>query len=52
MALHSFNNSLALGINELSWSAGGILGLIAASMLVIAVITGPLSRPAARPAGV
>jgi membrane protease YdiL (CAAX protease family) len=43
MALHSFNNSLALGVNELHWSAAAIVGLMAASMLVIAAITGPLS---------
>jgi uncharacterized protein len=49
MALHSFNNSLALGVNQLHWSAGAIVGLMAASMLVIAAITGPLSVPS-RPA--
>ncbi len=43
MALHSANNALALGINQLSWSALAILGLIAASWLVIAVVTGPLA---------
>jgi membrane protease YdiL (CAAX protease family) len=45
MALHSFNNSLALGVNELHWSALGILGLMVASLLVIAAITGPLAAP-------
>jgi uncharacterized protein len=49
MALHSFNNSLALGVNQLHWNAGAIVGLMAASMLVIAAITGPLSVPS-RPA--
>ncbi len=47
MALHSFNNSLALGVNELHWGAGAILALIAGALLVIGVLTGPL---AARPA--
>lgn len=45
MALHSFNNSLALGVNELHWGAAPILGLIAGSFLVIGAITAPLSRP-------
>jgi membrane protease YdiL (CAAX protease family) len=45
MALHSFNNSLALGVNELHWSALGILGLMVASLLVIAAITLPLAAP-------
>jgi uncharacterized protein len=48
MALHSINNSLALGINQLHWSAGEILALIAGSVVVIGAITGPL---AARPVG-
>ncbi len=43
MALHSFNNSLALGLNELHWNGGQIIGLMIASLLVIAVATGPLS---------
>jgi membrane protease YdiL (CAAX protease family) len=43
MALHSINNSLALGINQLHWSAPGILGLMAGALLVVGVITGPLS---------
>jgi membrane protease YdiL (CAAX protease family) len=42
MALHSFNNSLALGVNELSWNAAEILGLIVAALLLVAAITGPL----------
>jgi hypothetical protein len=41
MALHSANNALALGV-ELSWSTLAIVGLIAASWLVVATITGPL----------
>jgi len=43
MALHSFNNSLALGFNELKWNGAEILGLIVASLLVIAALTGPLA---------
>ena len=45
MALHSFNNSLALGVNQLHWDAGEIIGLMLGSMLLIAAITGPLSSP-------
>jgi uncharacterized protein len=50
MALHSANNALALGVNQLSWSAPAIVGLIAASWLVIWVVTAPLSRRSAQPA--
>lgn len=50
MALHSANNALALGVNQLSWTAPAILGLILASWLVIGATTGPLSRPERRPA--
>jgi hypothetical protein len=46
MALHSANNALALGVNQLSWSALGILGLILASWVVIAAVVGPLAAPA------
>jgi len=42
MALHSANNALALGVNQLGWNAAEIVGLIVASWLVIAAITGPL----------
>lgn len=42
MALHAFNNSLALGIDQLHWNAGEILGLAAASLAAIAAITLPL----------
>jgi membrane protease YdiL (CAAX protease family) len=47
MALHSLNNCLALGINELSWSAGEIALLMAGSLALIAVVTVPLARPGA-----
>ena len=43
MALHSANNALALGVNQLHWGVGAILGLIAASWLVVGAVTGPLS---------
>jgi hypothetical protein len=45
MALHSINNSLALGINQLHWNAAEILALILGSLLVIGAGTVPLSRP-------
>ena len=44
MALHSANNALALGVQQLDWSALAIVGLIVASWLVIAVVTVPLGR--------
>ena len=43
MALHSVNNALALGVNQLSWSAPEILGLMAGSLLTITVLTGPFA---------
>lgn len=43
MALHSVNNSIALGYNELHWTGGEILALIAGSIAVIAAVTLPLS---------
>jgi hypothetical protein len=50
MVLHSANNALALGVNQLSWSALAILGLIVASWAVIAVCVGPLAPRTPRPA--
>ena len=49
MALHSANNALALGVNQLSWSALAILGLIVASWVVIAVVVGPLAAALTAP---
>ena len=46
MALHSVNNSVALGVNELHWSSGVIVVVAAGALLVIGLLTGPLSRPA------
>jgi membrane protease YdiL (CAAX protease family) len=43
MALHSINNSLALGVNQVSWNAGEVFALMAGSLLVIGAITLPLS---------
>ena len=42
MALHSANNALALGVQQLDWSALAIVGLVIASWLVIGVVTSPL----------
>jgi membrane protease YdiL (CAAX protease family) len=44
MALHSINNCVALGANEFGWGPGKILLICAGSLLVIALVTGPLSR--------
>ncbi len=44
MALHSFNNCLALGVNQEHWGAAAILGLTLASWAVMAIVTGPLAR--------
>jgi membrane protease YdiL (CAAX protease family) len=53
MALHSVNNALALGVNQLNWNAAEIVGLMVASLAVIGLLTGPLAGPpvpwAARP---
>jgi uncharacterized protein len=50
MALHSINNSLALGVNQLHWDAGAILALLAASVAVIGAITLPLAARTPAPA--
>ena len=50
MALHSLNNSLALGVNQLQWNAGAIVALMAGGLLVIGVLTAPLSRGTPAPA--
>jgi len=51
MALHSFNNSLALGVNQLHWNAAEILALVVGSALVIAAATIPLAGRARWSAG-
>jgi membrane protease YdiL (CAAX protease family) len=48
MALHSINNSLALGYNELHWHAIAIFGLIVAALVVVGTITLPLAPREAR----
>jgi CAAX protease family protein len=42
IALHCINNSVALGVNQLSWNAGAILGLIVGALVVVAGLTGPI----------
>jgi uncharacterized protein len=46
MALHSINNSLALGISQLHWNAGEVIALMVGAVGVIAVLTAPLARQA------
>jgi len=42
MALHSANNALALGIDDLHWTAPEIIGLILGSWALITLVVGPL----------
>ncbi len=44
MALHSLNNSLALGIDQFHWNVGEICALIAGSVLMICALTLPLAN--------
>ncbi len=44
MALHSINNCIALGVDEMGWNTGEIVALTVGALLLIAVVTGPLSR--------
>src|SRR5579862_222456 len=46
MALHSINNSLALGISQLHWTGGEILALMVGSLCVIGAVTGRLGARA------
>ena len=50
MALHSVNNSIALGYNELHWNGGEIVALILGSVAVIAAVTLPLANRNGAPA--
>jgi uncharacterized protein len=50
MALHSINNSLALGVNQLHWNGGEILALIAGGLAVVGAITLPLAARSPAPA--
>ncbi|MGI8429261.1 MAG: CPBP family intramembrane glutamic endopeptidase [Solirubrobacteraceae bacterium] len=43
IALHSFNNCLAVGLNQFHWNLAEIFALMAGSLLVIGAATGPLS---------
>jgi membrane protease YdiL (CAAX protease family) len=47
LALHSFNNSLALGV-LLGWNAGAIGGLLAASWALVAAVTWAMVRAGRR----
>lgn len=42
IALHSANNALALGVNQLSWNAPEIVGLVLLSWAVVGALTLPL----------
>jgi hypothetical protein len=42
MALHSINNSLALGIGQLHWNSAEIIGLMFGSLLIIGSLTLPI----------
>lgn len=46
IALHSANNALALGVNQLGWSAPAILGLMLGAWAVIVVLTWPIGARA------
>ncbi|HTU87391.1 MAG TPA: type II CAAX endopeptidase family protein [Solirubrobacteraceae bacterium] len=50
MALHSVNNSLALGVNQLHWNGGEIVALIAGGLAVVGAITLPLASRSPAPA--
>jgi len=43
MALHSVNNSLALGVTQLHWNGGEVLALAAGSVALIGAVTLPLA---------
>lgn len=44
MALHSINNCIALGVNELHLGAGEIAAVTVGSLALIALLTGPLAQ--------
>jgi uncharacterized protein len=50
MALHSVNNSIALGYNELHWNGGEIVALVVGAIAVIAAVTLPLASRTPAPA--
>lgn len=43
MALHALNNCIALGVNELGWGGARIVALCVAALLMLALLTLPLS---------
>lgn len=47
IALHSLNNSVALGATQFHWSGGEIVGLTVGSLAVIGALTLPLAGPRA-----
>lgn len=51
MALHSVNNSLALGITQLHWNGGYVVALAAGSVALIGALTLPLANRRPAPAG-
>jgi membrane protease YdiL (CAAX protease family) len=50
MALHSVNNSLALGITQLHWNGGEVVALAVGSVTLIGAVTLPLAGHRAAPA--
>jgi membrane protease YdiL (CAAX protease family) len=44
MAIHAINNSVALGVNEMHWGPGPIVGVAVGALAAIALVTGPFSR--------
>jgi membrane protease YdiL (CAAX protease family) len=42
MAMHSANNALALGVDDLHWTAPEIIGLMLGSWALIALVVGPI----------
>jgi hypothetical protein len=44
IALHSLNNSVALGVNEFGWGKGPIVALAVGSLAIVLALTLPLSR--------
>jgi hypothetical protein len=48
IALHSANNALALGVNQLGWNAPEIMALILGAWVAVAAITGPLGARSPR----
>ncbi|HWF74991.1 MAG TPA: CPBP family intramembrane glutamic endopeptidase, partial [Solirubrobacteraceae bacterium] len=53
MAMHSVNNSLAFGIDELHWHAGKLIAMALLALAAIAAIAGPVGwrQAAVEPSG-